>query len=104
MTKQTDLLAKKVPKKPYPYALEKDPFSIPLPLVVKVPIKDKFNLRKQSWYKVLINPTDPITGTIESMIYHINGNEDLHGIIQWKKDIKSIITRKTSRNPKSWSS
>ena len=100
MTKQSFLSTKRLPKKSHTYASKSDVWNTPLPLLDKVLTKDKCDLRKKSEYDVLIDPANPIIGNIKSSIYHINGMEDLRGIIQWKKDVKSIITGKNIQKPK----
>ena len=99
MTKQTEILAKRIPKKAYAYASRKDVWSIPLPLLDKTPTKDELDLRKKSKYEVTIDPADATAGTISSVIYHIDGTEDLRTIIQWKKDIGSIMAKKGTQKP-----
>ena len=66
----------------------------------KVLTKDEFDLCKKSKYNVPIDLADPVVGNIESYIYHINGTEDPWSIIQWKKDVESIITGKNIQKPK----
>ena len=56
--------------------------------------KDELDLRRKSKYEVPIDRNDPNAGTISSVIYHIDGTEDLRTIIQWKKDITGIVNGK----------
>ena len=100
MPKQSDLL-NKVPRKAPGYASRKDASSwtIPLPLLDKVLTTDDFEAKTKTMYEVPINPAEPTKGTFTCMIVHINGNEDLRGIIQWKKDIESIVTGKGIEKP-----
>ena len=95
MPKQSDLLTHKVPRKAPSYASRKDTtWTIPLPLVDKVLTTEEFEAKPKTKYEVPINPAEPTGGTFTCMIVHINRNKDLRGIIQWKKDIESIITGK----------
>ena len=99
MTKQSDLSTKRVPKKSHTYASKSDVWNTPLPLLDKVLTKDEYDLRKKLEYDVLIDPANPTSGNIKSYIYHIKGTEDLRSIIQWKKDVESIITGKNIQKP-----
>ena len=94
MAKQSDLLTNKVPRKPPTYASRKDAWTIPLPLLDKVLTTKEFEAKTKTKYEVPIDPAEPTKGSFTCMIVHINGKEDLHGIIQWKKDVESIITGK----------
>ena len=93
MPKQSDLL-NKVPRKAPGYASRKDAWSIPLPLLDKVVTPEELEARTKTLYNVPADPAEPNKGSFTCMIVHINGNEDLRGIIQWKKDVESIITGK----------
>ena len=99
MVSQTILSSKKIPKKAHSYAAKRDVWSIPLPLMDKSVTKDELDLRRKSKYEVPIDRNDPNAGTISSVIYHIDGTEDLRTIIQWKKDITGIVNGKGITNP-----
>jgi hypothetical protein len=101
MAKQSDLLAR-IPKKPYNHGagagMGQSSFGPPLPLITIVPTKDQLDARKYSKYEVPVDHTNPDAGSLQCVIYHINGTEDLRTIILWKQDIASMIDGKRITN------
>ena len=84
MGRQSDLLAR-IPKKPTYNGTGLGRREAPLPLITRTPTKEELELKKYSKYEVPVNINDKTQGNFSSVIYHIDGTEDLRSIIAWKK-------------------
>ena len=99
MAKQSDLLAR-VPKKTSTanQARGSNWHGAPLPLIIRQPTKADLEARTFSKYTVPVDPAKASQGEISSIIYHIDGTEDLRTTIQWKLDIDHMISAKRVTN------
>jgi hypothetical protein len=99
MAKQSDFLAK-VPKKSSTANQARGQVwqGAPLPLRIRQPTKADLEARTYSKYTVPVDHSNTSSGDISSIIYHIDGTEDLRTTIQWKLDIDHMVSAKRVTN------